>query len=405
MKVAIINIEHPTYIGGRQSYVATLMKYLAKKVENITSISAQPNIDFKDSTFVRSNVKEILLPIPPSHSSFIFFNNFINKSEIALQELCIQEPIDIIHAHGVVDAHAAIKVKKRFNIPLILTIHSPPPPEEDFWLKNIKKHADAVVVLSTYMKRWLINIGYSEKKVFVIPGFIDFELFDPSINANDMAKKLNININDKIIFFPARFSPLKGIHIFLRAMAKVIKEEENKHCKILLTGRGSSPELLLLHKKNDVNTYTESLTELINKLQIWQNIIGEKTSLEYYNKPKFSREEMPQLYKISTVTVYPSLNVPFGEPFGLVVLESMRMMTPIIVSNSGGMTEIIKDGETGLLVPAGDVDALSEKIKILLGNESLRCKIVKNAKKEVLKYDPQLMVNSHIELYENLLKK
>ena len=223
MKVAMVNLEHTTYVGGRQSYIATMMEYLSKKVECITSISAQPNIELKNKIYLQPNIKEFLLSIPPSPNSFIYFNSFIKKAENILQEIYTHEPIDIIHTHGVVDAHAAIKVKKKYNVPLVLTIHSPPPLEEEFWLNNIKKYADAVIVLSEYMKKWSINSGFPENKVFVINGFIDFKLFDPSIDRNGMAKKLNINLSDKIIFCPARFSPIKGIHVFLRAMANIIK--------------------------------------------------------------------------------------------------------------------------------------------------------------------------------------
>ena len=83
----------------------------------------------------------------------------------------------------------------------------------------------------------------------------------------------------------------------------------------------------------------------------------------------YSLEKMKELYALSRVCIYPST---VGEPFGLVMLEAMATANPIVVTNAGGMPEIIKDGINGFVIPVRDFEALASRIVQLLEDDRLR---------------------------------
>jgi len=83
----------------------------------------------------------------------------------------------------------------------------------------------------------------------------------------------------------------------------------------------------------------------------------------------YTLDEVKELYEVSNICLYPS-SAP--EPFGLTMLEAMSMAKPMIVTNMGGMPEIIKDGINGFVVPVRDFEAMAAKICQLLEDVKLR---------------------------------
>lgn len=94
-------------------------------------------------------------------------------------------------------------------------------------------------------------------------------------------------------------------------------------------------------------------------------------------------EEMNELYAASDICIYPSSS---SEPFGLTMLEAMATAKPMIITNSGGMPEVIHDGINGYVVPVRDFELLAAKIKNLLGDKQLRNR---------LGYTGRQMIESH----------
>jgi glycosyltransferase involved in cell wall biosynthesis len=99
--------------------------------------------------------------------------------------------------------------------------------------------------------------------------------------------------------------------------------------------------------------------------------------LGVYDKVYFtgylSDEELNKAFKVSDVLVVPSLY----EPFGMVALEGMINKLPVIVSDTGGLAEIIEDSVNGLKVPPNNSEALSKKLIALLSDENLKRRISK----------------------------
>jgi glycosyltransferase involved in cell wall biosynthesis len=417
MHVCLINIEHPIFTGGRQTYIVTLIKYLTqcKEIDKVTHIVVEPPLDFTNDKYlseVYSNDKfqEVCISVP-LNSGQIFFAEFIKIASRKIDEIHKDDKIDIVHSHGVVDSHAALKLRKIYKVPILQTIHSPPPSDEKFWLDNAKNFVDLTVVLSKCMERWAISVGYPVSKLSVIPGFVDFELFNPNINKEQIKETKQIFGLDKldessiIIYCPARFSPAKGVDVLFKALYILNKHQNMTNIRVLLTGRGASRELLLPHSKLKLRNFINYLYKLGKDLQIDNLVINYERLFDMEKRLRIPYELLPCLYKISDLVVYPSLLYPHFEAFGLVAIESMRMCVPIISTKNGGLAEIIRNFETGILVEPGNHIQLANAIRIMTENDELKYSIIQKAKEHVKKYNAKDIVKDLVNVYLHLLSR
>jgi D-inositol-3-phosphate glycosyltransferase len=116
---------------------------------------------------------------------------------------------------------------------------------------------------------------------------------------------------------------------------------------------------------------------------------------------KRDQDTLPYYYSAAEVVVVPS----HYESFGLVALEAMACGTPVIASETGGLAFLIKDGETGFHVPAGDTEALQSKLKIILEDDVLRRRLGLQAAAYAQGYDWTLISDQILELYSSLLPR
>ena len=93
-------------------------------------------------------------------------------------------------------------------------------------------------------------------------------------------------------------------------------------------------------------------------------------------------EQLPLYYSAADVTVMPSSY----ESFGLVAVESLACGTPVVATRVGGLRSIVRDGETGLLVPWRDAELFAERLRRVLEDEPLRQRLAAQARASVLQY-------------------
>ncbi len=108
------------------------------------------------------------------------------------------------------------------------------------------------------------------------------------------------------------------------------------------------------------------------------------------------RSDVPSLLKDMTLFVQPSL----AEGASYVLLEAMAAGLPVVVTPSGLVPEIIRDGENGLIVPFRDAAALAGAVVRLLGDDALRTKIATAGQELARRFDVEAMVDGYVEVYE-----
>lgn len=212
-------------------------------------------------------------------------------------------------------------------------------------LALIIRAADKTTAISRHTARLVKNVYHVP--VEVIPftsGFVSKK----SLNKAPLQKK-----EVKTILYVGRMIERKGVRYLILTIPKILKKLK---VKLEIVGEG----LLLKELEN----LTASL-----KLENIVKFLG-----------KVNDEELSNLYRKCNVFVLPAIEDRWGdtEGLGVVLLEAMSFKKPVIASRIGGITDIIKDGESGLLVKQKDVKGLAEAIVKVLQNEKLASVLAEN---------------------------
>lgn len=144
------------------------------------------------------------------------------------------------------------------------------------------------------------------------------------------------------IVFAGRLVPEKGIDVLIKAFANIYACHANS--QLIILGNGPS---------------RRALETIVDQL-------GLKSAVHFFGH--ISQPQTTAVMRQAWCLCVPSL---WEEPFGMIAAEAQMQGIPVIASMSGGLAEIIDDGTTGFLVPPGDIDALANRLHVLLSNRSL----------------------------------
>lgn len=193
------------------------------------------------------------------------------------------------------------------------------------FFKIFHKNIDGYIFLSHWLKCLFIKYGFEEPKSFIKPGVIDMPECEPSMN------------HENYIAYMGRLSSEKGLNLLLQAM------KELPYINLKIIGSGEEDEnLRAFAEKNN-----------LNNVEFTGHIKGEKR-FEILKKAMFS--------------VIPSI---WYEPFGLAAVESLALGVPVVGAKTGGLADIIKHKETGLLYELGENNSLKNAIKSLYNDQAL----------------------------------
>jgi glycosyltransferase involved in cell wall biosynthesis len=203
----------------------------------------------------------------------------------------------------------------------------------------------AFICISSAVSEHLIGFNIEPERCIVVPNAVDLQRFNEvTTPTGHIREEYGWDATDKVIALVGRVVSWKGQDYFIRAIAEARASDAS--IRGLIVGSGeSSPES---------NAYVARLISLISELGL-----DESVSLTGY------RSDIPSIMKDADIVICASSS---PEPFGRVIIESMALGTPVIATNAGGATDIISDGETGLLVAIKDSGAMAQAIS-RLGND------------------------------------
>ena len=197
------------------------------------------------------------------------------------------------------------------------------------------KYSTAVIAVSQAAKDHLCAQGLREDRVRVVHNGVDLAKFSP-IPPDQARRELGIDARAELIGVFGRLSKEKGQAVALQAMAPLSKIRPN--ARMLIVGDGKD---------------RAELVSLANSLGI-----SERVRFEPFNP------DIRPMISACDIVLVPSLK----EGFGLVAVNAMALHRPVIATNVGGLPEIIKDGETGVLVPPGEPEPISRVLSELLAD-------------------------------------
>ena len=302
--------------------------------------------------------------------------------------------VDIVHLHTTaspIDLLSALLYAKRKKKPLILTYHGDINVIHDeliyklaisFYDKLIDKvlsYANVIISPSEYYIEESRFLKKYRDKIVVIPNGINIEEFDIPYPKEECREKSGLPLNENVILFVGVIHSHKGPDVLIKAMPKIIKEVSNT--KSIFVGKEGEKGNL------------EGLEKLSKKLGVKKNIKF-AGFVEGGLKPLY--------YKAADVFCLPSTTS--HESFGIVNLEAMACGVPIVASKIGGVPDIVKEGENGLLVPPRDPEALAEAIIYLLKSEGVREKMGKDAREKIKDYSWERIAEETEKVYEEILE-
>jgi D-inositol-3-phosphate glycosyltransferase len=220
-------------------------------------------------------------------------------------------------------------------------------------------------------------------KIVIIPPGVDANLFHP-IPKSDAREAVDSK-EDHTVLFVGRIDPIKGIDVWFKAMSLVVNENP------WLRGR-----LCICLVGGDVDDDAVPDAEMA-RLQALKEELGIGDLVTFLGKR--SQDALPYFYASADVVVMPSLY----ESFGMVALEAMACGTPVVASDVGGLSFVVRDGETGFLVPENDPEALAACLGNLLRDPKLRARLGARGV-EVAKHYAWTRIADQIEaLYESIV--
>lgn len=366
MKILMLTWEYPPRIvGGIARVVHDLSQRLIRDGHEVTVITYKDGDapKYESDKGVQVYRIENYMIRPNNFIDWIMQMNF-NMIAKANELIANGEKFDTIHAHDWLVAYAAKTLKHSYNIPLVSTIHATESGRNSGIHDEVQRYindtewlltyeSSEVIVNSNYMKCELQRLfGLPFEKINVVPNGININNFAGIERDYEFRRQYAMD-NEKIILYVGRLVYEKGIQNLISAMPKILNGYHDS--KLIIAGKGGM------------------LDEL--KAQANSMGLGDKVYFTGYLNAK----QVQKMYKCADVAVFPSTY----EPFGIVALEAMLAGVPTVVSDVGGLNEIIEHGVNGMKSYAGNSNSIADSVLSLLYDHKLCANISKNAKNKV----------------------
>ncbi len=323
----------PNVYGGAGVHVEYLSRELAKKIEVEVHCWGDQLLD-QGNLHVRGAEPWAAL----SEGAQDKFNTALAAFSLNLVQMKTLEAIDVVHTHTWYVSMAGFLAKKLFKIPFVLTTHSLEPLRAwkseqlgsgyamSSWMERTAiLDADAVIAVSNGTKADILRV-YPElqpEKVHVIYNGIDLAEYN-KVTATDALIKYGVDPTQPYILFVGRITRQKGVTHLVEAIRHLPANTQ----VVLCAGAPDTPEIAAeMRQKVAEARATHPHVVWIEKM--------------------VSKPEAIQLYSHARVFCCPSVY----EPFGIINLEAMACHAPVVASATGGILEVVVDGETGYLVP------------------------------------------------------
>lgn len=379
-------VEFQSKVGLRP-IVMTIPKY-----DREISFERINDIEYHRSYVKPKSFEKILHKVP-----FVKEQIMMRQAEKMIEKLVTTNNVDIIHAHSPsLCGLPALKVARRFDIPMVYEVRA-------FWedaavdrkrfTENSVKYkisskieqklfeqADTVVCICEGLRHEIVRRA-PKQKVSVVPNGVDPDFFVPREKSKALIEKYQTQ--EKIVIgFIGSFFTFEGLAGLIKSMPLVNKKISDT--VLLIVGDGvENQNLKALTEKMGVDGDTVIFTGRV------------------------PHEDVQDYYSIMDILVYPRISKRITELVTpLKPLEAMAMEKAVLVSDVGGLRELVIDGQNGVIFKAGDVNDLAEKLIHLAVHQEQCQKIGFQARKDMIeKRDWSVLFQEYRGIYGGLLNK
>ena len=390
-KLSIVHFHwgFPPIIGGVETHLTILLPQLVKMGHKVNLLTGA--VEGLNGKYNYEGVGIVRTPLMDLNWLFKRGLNGLGEEVKAVFSSFLKEvKPDVVHVHNM---HYFSKMHietlqgmcREKKIPLILTAHNV---WDDILYLELAHDIEwsHIIAVSHFIKKEMIGIGIDDREITVVHHGVDQDRFKPGVKTNDVLAKYPQLKGKRVIFHPARIGLAKGCDTSIKAVNMVRQKDPN----VVLVLAGSKNIIDWGGTQQKDIAY---LVELVKHFKMEKNILIDMYTLD----------EVKEIYEISDICLYPSTAC---EPFGLTMLEAMAMAKPMVVTNMGGMPEVIKDGINGFVVQMKDFEALAAKICQLLEDKKLARRFGYTGRQIVeAQYTKEKVALETLGIYQRALKR
>jgi D-inositol-3-phosphate glycosyltransferase len=351
--------------GGMNVYIRELAQELGSRgilVDIFTRRNShdEPEIDMG----IGENVRVIYLtagPIMPLKPDDLY--PYLSQFTAKLMAFATMQNIkyDIIYSHYWLSGWVAQKLKESWGTPFVQMFHTlgqmkqrilshqnVMPDQRIRTEMEIVAWADRMIAATPAehsQLQWLYRAD--RRKIEIVPPGVNTDRFFP-LSPDEAKARLGFDLHKHLFLFVGRIEPLKAVDTIIKALALVREEDRRIFKKLAFAVVGGDP--------NDVND--KEMAEL--KALTCELGLGETV---HFMGAK-DQSELPTFYAAATAVIMPS----DYESFGMVALEAMASGKPVIASQVGGLAFLVRDRETGYLIPVREPQSLAKSIQEIMSD-------------------------------------
>ena len=356
LRCLTLSWEYPPLVeGGLGRHLGRLAPGLvARGVDvHVLTRGAPATVEAADGVVVHRVAEP---PRPDDIARFVAWVGRMNADMLAAGA-GLGDAFDVVHGHDWLVAEAADRLAARFGCPLVMTIHATEHGRHRGWVATEPQAqihavecqavggAQRLIACSEYMRGHLADVfGVDERRISVIPNGVD--VAPPSPRDLTAVRAGLATPAERLILLAGRLVYEKGFQLAIEALPGLV--DRLGPVRLVIAGAGIHEPAL--------------------RAAVADRGLGERVTFLGW----VGAGRLADLYAVADVCVVPSLY----EPFGLVALEAMARGCPCVAADTGGLREIVPDGEVGLRFTAGDASSLAAAVERILGDGRLRARLV-----------------------------
>ncbi len=297
---------------------------------------------------------------------------------------------DVIHSHYWLSGQVGALVRDRWGVPLAHSMHTmakvknaslaagdtPEPSARVIGEEQVVEAADMLIANTDIEAKQLLELYDADPgRVEVVHPGVDLSVFRPTVTARD---RLGLPRDAVVLMFAGRIQPLKAPDVLLHAVARLLERDPALRSRLVVPVVGGPSGTGLEHP--------ESLAQLADSLGIADVVRF---------VPPVAQAELVDWYAAATLVCVPSYN----ESFGLVAVEAQATGTPVVAAAVGGLTTVVRDGVSGLLVEGHDPEDYARAMGRIVDSPALRSELSAGAVAQAAHFAWELTADRTLEVY------
>ena len=358
-------LHYPPVIGGLEQWAQNIAERQGAGVRILIvtgRVKGQPNFETKNTVSIFRTSLFALNDL--SHSSWLYILTTIPFILFRSFVLARRSRVGAFHCHGFISGAMGFILSLATRKPFIGTEQSVGWSREGsrFLRSMVYRRAAACIAASNAVAEEFEKLGV--KRIEVIPNGVDVRVF---------TRRGKVETQKYVILSVGRLEKVKGHRYLIEAFGRI--KQEIPGARLILVGDGS--------ERNNLEKQTQEL--------------GLEKEVEFVGEVR--HEELPRWHWGANVFVMPSLS----EGFGITAIEAMAAGVPLIATRVGGLVDIVRDGETGMLVEPRNSQQIQQAVVRVLEDKVYADKLVQNATHKAEEFDWQKSTRKVRSIYRSMI--